>query len=64
VDIVTRLEAARDRTLKCFEVRIQTSDPRTYVIVLIAIFLVATLATYIPARRASSIDPMTALHSA
>lgn len=39
------------------------SDPRTYVIVPIAIFLVALLATYIPARRASSIDPMTALHS-
>lgn len=42
---------------------IQTSDPRTYVIVPIAIFLVALLATYIPARRASNIDPMMALHS-
>ncbi|HWX55561.1 MAG TPA: ABC transporter permease [Verrucomicrobiae bacterium] len=42
---------------------IDTSDPRTYVIVLVAIFLVALLATYVPARRASALDPIRALHS-
>jgi putative ABC transport system permease protein len=42
---------------------LRTGDPRTYVIVLIAIVAVAMLATYIPARRASRIDPMSALQS-
>lgn len=38
-------------------------DPRPYIIAPIAIVLVAVLATYIPAYRASRINPMTALHS-
>jgi putative ABC transport system permease protein len=49
---------------KLFEalfVGLHVSEPAVYLIVVVAIILVAVLATYVPARRAARVEPMSAL---
>jgi putative ABC transport system permease protein len=42
---------------------LHTNNPWIYTIVSLAMIMTCLLATYVPARRASRIDPMMALHS-
>jgi putative ABC transport system permease protein len=41
--------------------RIHAADPTTYTVVALLLFTVAILAAYVPARRATRVDPMIAL---
>jgi putative ABC transport system permease protein len=50
------------RLLSDFLVGVRPSDPATYTEVSVMLVLVALLASYFPASRATKVDPMIALH--
>ena len=49
------------RFLSSLVFRIHAADPTTFIVVALLLFTVAILAAYIPARRATRVDPMIAL---
>jgi len=52
---------AATRALKSLLFGVSASDPLTFGAVSVALVLVALLASYLPARRATHVDPMIAL---
>ncbi len=63
VAIGTVLALASARVLRGLLFHVSASDPATFVAVGAALIAVATLASYIPARRATRVDPMVALRN-
>jgi putative ABC transport system permease protein len=53
---------ALTRLMKGFLFHVTPTDPATFAEVALFLFLVALLASYIPARRATRVDPVVALH--
>lgn len=49
------------RLLKGLLFGVGTNDPLTFVAITLLLMVVAVLACYIPARRATKVDPLTAL---
>jgi ABC-type antimicrobial peptide transport system permease subunit len=52
---------ALSRLLATFLFGIKASDPATYAVVAFVLLATAAVASYVPARRAMQVDPMTAL---
>ena len=42
---------------------VNATDPPTYIVAALLLFLVGLLASYLPARRAARVEPMTVLRS-
>jgi predicted permease len=55
------LALALTRVLRSFLYEVRPTDPATYVAIVALLSLAALLATWIPARRAASVDPVKAL---
>ena len=53
--------AASARLLTSMLFRVQPNDPLVYLAVTVLLGMVALVASYVPARRASKIDPLTAI---
>lgn len=52
---------ALTRLMKGFLFQVTPTDPATFIVVALFLFVVALLASYIPARRATRVDPVIAL---
>ena len=57
------LALATTRSLATLLYGVEAFDPATFVIAPILLVAVALLASYIPARRATSVDPVTVLNA-
>jgi ABC-type antimicrobial peptide transport system permease subunit len=53
--------AAGTRLLTTMLFRVQPNDPVVYLAVTVLLYMVTLVACYVPARRASKIDPLTAM---
>ena len=53
---------AATRILTSFLFEVKSADPATFITTLVVLFCAALVANYLPARRATRVDPMVALH--